>query len=573
MGQVWSADDARLRRAVAVKVLSADLGRDPRALARFRREAEAAAKLDHPGITSVYDVNEHNDHPYIVMQLLSGSDLDALRREQPDRLLDAAQVVELMAQAADALAYAHSHGVVHRDIKPSNLMCSPGGGVKICDFGLARDLDASTELTLPSTVMGTPAYMAPEQWRAEPATVHTDLYAFGATLHTLLTGVPPFPGPSVELLRHQHLNAGPPRLADLRPDLPGALNDLLQRLLAKQPADRHADAAQVAQTLRGVLRDVPHGPASSPSEPIQVWMPQLDERVHEGTVTRWLKNAGDQVTAGEPLLEFSTGKVGAHVPAPADGTVASVAVAAGQTVPVGAALATIQAADGRRPTDLPPRPSLKITASRWAQIVSATEWAGVVGFWFGAVVGGLSSLGKGNEPPFTSADASVATKIFMGGLAGGVVAAAVLAVFGVMFGALPSRATFTVDADKLAISPGDGGTLTIHWSALERISIDTRSSAWMVIAWFRSSRQPSKEWIEEHHVTEVPPGYHILYTRRAGPGQSLNEVLRADRLDPLKRLRTLLPHYAEGLYDETGFTDPQADRLARMRRGDRIPDP
>ncbi|MBW8482985.1 serine/threonine-protein kinase [Actinomadura parmotrematis] len=243
MGEVWSAEDLRLRRAVAVKVVTRELGGDPTALARFRREAEAAARLDHPGITAVHDFDEHGGRPYLVMQLLDGRELDALRGSSPGVLLG------LMVQVAEALAHAHGQGVVHRDLKPGNLMCLPGGRAKICDFGLARDLAAST-LTMSGTVLGTPAYMAPEQWRAEPATPRTDLYAFGATLHTLLAGAPPFSGTTVEQLRHQHLNVAPPRLSEVRPGLPRELDGILQRLLAKDPADRYGDALQVARELR-----------------------------------------------------------------------------------------------------------------------------------------------------------------------------------------------------------------------------------------------------------------------------------------------------------------------------------
>ena len=235
MGEVWVAHDDGLDRRVAIKIVLTVQGGDPQLIARLRREARTAAGLQHSGITVVHDIGDHGGHPYFVMELLDGHDFTALRAEYPDGV-PVELALGLMTQVADALAYAHEHGVVHRDIKPANLMRLAGGGVKVCDFGIARYVEATTGVTGPG--LGTPAFMAPEQWLGEPVDARTDLYAFGGTLHTLLTGAPPFPGQTPPALMRQHLDVQPPHLREAHPDLPAVLDDLLQRLLAKAPADR-----------------------------------------------------------------------------------------------------------------------------------------------------------------------------------------------------------------------------------------------------------------------------------------------------------------------------------------------
>jgi serine/threonine protein kinase len=251
MGEVWAARDDGLDRPVAIKIVLAHLDNDPALIDRLRREARIAGALQHPGITVVHYSGDHDGRPYFVMELLDGRDFTALLAEHPGGL-PAEVAVGLMIQVAGALAYAHRQGVVHRDIKPANLMCLAGGGVKICDFGIARYAEASTR-TAAGGRLGTPAFMAPEQWRGEQAGTATDLYSFGATLHALLVGEPPFPGPSDAALMYQHLDSKPPCLRALRPGLPAELDDLLQHLLAKKPGDRPATATQVEDALRAIL--------------------------------------------------------------------------------------------------------------------------------------------------------------------------------------------------------------------------------------------------------------------------------------------------------------------------------
>jgi hypothetical protein len=254
MGEVWRATDLRLRRPVAIKVLPADRASDQQSVARFRREAETAAALQHPGITVVFDIDAHRDTTgetvFLVMELLDGKDLRTVIDAAPGGV-PVAQAVAYTTQVADALAAAHARGIVHRDIKPQNLMVSPEGRVRLCDFGIAHLMVTTTELTAAGSSLGTPSYMAPEQFRAEPIDPRTDLYALGCVLYELLTGAKPFDGGgNPHALMHQHLNQPPPAPRSRRPDVPEPLDRLVLDLLAKNPAERPPTADAVAAFLR-----------------------------------------------------------------------------------------------------------------------------------------------------------------------------------------------------------------------------------------------------------------------------------------------------------------------------------
>jgi tRNA A-37 threonylcarbamoyl transferase component Bud32 len=237
--EVWRARDLRLDREVAVKILLAAAA-DPVEARQFRREAESAARLRHPAITVVDDVGQHDGRMFIVMELLPGQDL-AKFLSRHSAGLPVSQALSIGLEIAAALAYAHGEGIVHRDLKPSNVFIQEDGTVKVCDFGIARDLN------------GTPAYISPEQWAGEPVTHSVDLYALGCTLYELLTGQQPFQGPSLPALIHRLLTEVPVPPHDRRPEVPAPLSDLVVALLAKAPEDRPPNAAAVVTALTQIM--------------------------------------------------------------------------------------------------------------------------------------------------------------------------------------------------------------------------------------------------------------------------------------------------------------------------------
>ncbi len=267
-GTVWEAYDRRLKRLVAVKVMP--LGPPEDALAqenlhRFRAEAEAVARLSHGGIVTVHDVGEEADFAWFAMELIIGETLKSVldRGERPP----VAETVRIILQLLEALQHAHARGIVHRDVKPANILLVMGleeglGEVKLADFGIARIGDRGR--TRDGVVIGTPAAMAPEQLRGEPADRRADLWAVGLILYHLLTGRPAFPGTGFAALRSA-LNDTPPPPSSLVPDLPPGFDAVLERALAKDPEERFGDAAGMAQALRQAMRGAPTEPP--PMEP------------------------------------------------------------------------------------------------------------------------------------------------------------------------------------------------------------------------------------------------------------------------------------------------------------------
>ncbi|MFJ9607614.1 serine/threonine-protein kinase [Kitasatospora sp. NPDC101176] len=253
MGEVWRGQDERLHRPVAVKTLSPAAATDRAAVARFRREAEIAANLDHPGITTVFDIDEHVEEDgrtllFLVMELLRGRDLHAVVAQHPGGV-PIEQVREFSRQILEALGAAHEQGVTHRDIKPANLFLLANGRLKVCDFGIARLADA-TRITSTGGIAGTPLYMAPEQIQGRPSDQRTDLYSFGCVLYELLTGagwVDTTAG--VASLLYQHIGQSPAAPSTKRPGIPEHLDRLVLDLLAKDPADRPATAAAALALL------------------------------------------------------------------------------------------------------------------------------------------------------------------------------------------------------------------------------------------------------------------------------------------------------------------------------------
>jgi serine/threonine protein kinase len=250
MWEVWCGRDLRLGRKVAIKLMQ-DRDPDPAALARFRKEAELAASLQHRGITVVHDVGQHDGQMFIVMELLRGQDLAALLAAHPGGLR-VEQAVDFGIQVAEALSAAHEHGIVHRDLKPQNVFVQAGDHLKVCDFGLARDMNARSRITMPGQAFGTPEYMAPEQWTGDSPAVGADLYALGCVLYEMLTGDPPFGGTNTQAFMEQHLGKPPVPLRDRNPRIPPGLNDLVLSLLAKEPENRPENALAVLDSLNQI---------------------------------------------------------------------------------------------------------------------------------------------------------------------------------------------------------------------------------------------------------------------------------------------------------------------------------
>ncbi len=248
MGTVVEAFDRMIERRVAVKLVKLPGGGDAEAEeahARFRREAQAAGRLSHPNIVGVYDYGENADTAWIVMEMVEGGSLKSII-DRGDRM-PVAEVVRLMEEILSALAYSHGRGVVHRDIKPANIMLAGDRSVKIADFGIARIENSS--MTQVGTVMGTPAYMAPEQLRGEAVDARADIWAAGVVLYQLLTGEKPFEG-NYTALMHRVLNTEPPPPSQLAVSAPRGFDSVLARALAKRPDDRFPSAAAFAEAIR-----------------------------------------------------------------------------------------------------------------------------------------------------------------------------------------------------------------------------------------------------------------------------------------------------------------------------------
>src|SRR5262245_5315332 len=252
MHLVYRATNQTTNQAVAVKVFGAGIANQGQAYERFRREAEILQQFRHPNIVRFLALGRFKGTSYFAMEYIAGETLEQLLvRRGP---LPWREVVDLGVQICEALHYAHEHGVVHRDLKPSNLMVSDQGQIKLTDFGIAKDLDA-TALTAPGRTLGTAAFMAPEQIRGTPEVSHkTDLYALGIVLYQMLTGQPAFSGASAVVLMPCPLNQPAPRPSAKLQATPAALDDLSVRLMARAPADRPWEAA-VAGMVLTELRD------------------------------------------------------------------------------------------------------------------------------------------------------------------------------------------------------------------------------------------------------------------------------------------------------------------------------
>jgi serine/threonine-protein kinase len=263
MAEVRKGTDVRLGRTVAVKRLRTDLASDATFQARFRREAQSAASLNHPAIVSVYDTGEEPasdgsnvSQPYIVMEYVAGRTLRDILRE--GRKILPERALEIASGVLSALDYSHRAGIIHRDIKPANVMLTPAGDVKVMDFGIARAVaDAQSTMTATAAVVGTAQYLSPEQARGETVDSRSDVYSTGCLLFELLTGRPPFVGDSPVSVAYQHVREQPPRPSSLDADLPPEVDAIVMKALAKRVQDRYQSAAAMKEDIDRFLAGRP----------------------------------------------------------------------------------------------------------------------------------------------------------------------------------------------------------------------------------------------------------------------------------------------------------------------------
>lgn len=267
MGAVYEATDTRLGRTVALKVMLPQFAGWKTARERFVREGRATAGVSHDNVVTVYEADERDGVAYIAMQFLRGEPLNDHLKANPN--LPVAFILRAARDAADGLAAAHRVGLVHRDVKPANLWVEPSGRVKVLDFGTAKPLDVDAELTGSGVIVGTPAYMPPEQARGGDVDPRADLFSLGAVLYRLSTGRLPFPGTNPLAVLSALANDQPTPIRELNPDIPPPLAELVRRLMAKNPDDRPATADQVGEWVRAIERgDDPFGlPVETRVEP------------------------------------------------------------------------------------------------------------------------------------------------------------------------------------------------------------------------------------------------------------------------------------------------------------------
>ena len=308
MADVYKGRHERLDRTVAIKVLHSHLAEGEDFLARFEREARAVASLRHPNIVQVYDFDREEEQMYMVMEYIGGGNLkDRLKKARADgNFLPLKEVQAILEQVAAALDTAHKEGMLHRDVKPANVMLDEEGHAYLADFGIAR-IVSTTQFTATGTLVGTPAYMSPEQGRGESLTPASDLYSLGIILYEMLTNSIPFDADTPLAIIHKQIHDPLPPARDLRADLPAAVEGMLEQALAKDASARFDSAAAMAEALHVALtsKGAPASPAQAPSEDMKATVVMQEVQPEDAKATVAMEeNLGADLEA-EPPLQLS----------------------------------------------------------------------------------------------------------------------------------------------------------------------------------------------------------------------------------------------------------------------------
>jgi eukaryotic-like serine/threonine-protein kinase len=280
MARVFRGTDTVLDRTVAVKILASQFAQDDSSVARFRREAQSAAALNHPNVVSVFDTGSDDGVHWIVMEFVEGRTLKDVIAE--DGALEPNRALQIAREVALALASAHENGLVHRDVKPANIMITPSGETKVMDFGIARAVTSAGDPTLTKTgfVMGTAAYLSPEQAEGKPVDARSDIYSLGCVLYEMLAGRPPFEGSSPVAVASAHMSAEPEPISKVNPAVPREVEAVVARAMRKDPEERYQDARDMADDLARVATgEVPLAAAAAGAATEPVHRPGGDTRV------------------------------------------------------------------------------------------------------------------------------------------------------------------------------------------------------------------------------------------------------------------------------------------------------